>query len=78
MEGCHCLGTRDWYLMHYSNPVATGGQKHTHTHTLIESGGLSVNPQPFLCKLTIKKLKKTEVGLTKYNYWLQYLPDGGV
>jgi hypothetical protein len=32
MEGCHCLGTRDWYLMHYSNPVVTGGQK-THTHT---------------------------------------------
>jgi hypothetical protein len=30
MEGCHCLGTRDWYLMHYSNPVITGGQKHTH------------------------------------------------
>jgi hypothetical protein len=32
MEGCHRLGTRDWYLMHYSNPVVTGGQKHTHTH----------------------------------------------
>jgi hypothetical protein len=32
MEGCHCLGTRDWYLMHYSNPVVTGGQKHTDTH----------------------------------------------
>jgi hypothetical protein len=30
MEGCHHLGTRDWYLMHYSNPVVTGGQKHTH------------------------------------------------
>ncbi len=32
MEGCHRLGTRDWYLMHYSNPAVTGGQKHTHTH----------------------------------------------
>ncbi len=30
-KGCHCLGTRDWYLMHYSNPFVTGGQKHTHT-----------------------------------------------
>jgi hypothetical protein len=27
------LGTRDWYLMHYSNPSVTGGQKHTHTHS---------------------------------------------
>ncbi len=25
------MGTRDWYLMHYSNPFVTGGQKHTHT-----------------------------------------------
>ncbi len=25
------MGTRDWYLMHYSNPFITGGQKHTHT-----------------------------------------------
>ncbi len=25
------LGTRDWYLMPYSSPVITGGQKHTHT-----------------------------------------------
>jgi hypothetical protein len=32
MEGCHRLGTRDWYLMHYSNPFVTRGQKHTHTH----------------------------------------------
>jgi hypothetical protein len=32
-KGCHCLGTRDWYLMHHSNPFITGGQKHTHTHT---------------------------------------------
>jgi hypothetical protein len=30
-KGCHCLGTRDGYLMHYSNPFVTGGQKHTHT-----------------------------------------------
>jgi hypothetical protein len=30
MGGCHHLGTRDWCLMHYSNPVITGGQKHTH------------------------------------------------
>jgi hypothetical protein len=30
-KGCHRLGTRDWYLMHYSNPFITGGQKHTHT-----------------------------------------------
>ncbi len=29
-KGCHCLGTRDWYLLHYSNPFITGGQKHTH------------------------------------------------
>jgi hypothetical protein len=27
------MGTRDQYLMHYSNPSVTGGQKHTHTHT---------------------------------------------
>ncbi len=27
------LGTRDWYLMCYSNTFLTGGQKHTHTHT---------------------------------------------
>jgi hypothetical protein len=32
MEGCHHLGTRDWYLMHYSNLVITRGQKHTHTY----------------------------------------------
>jgi hypothetical protein len=25
------MGTRDWDLMHYSNPSVTGGQKHTHT-----------------------------------------------
>ncbi len=31
-KGCQRLGTRDWYLMHYSNPSVTGGQKHTHTH----------------------------------------------
>jgi hypothetical protein len=32
-KGCQWLGTRDWYLMHYSNPYITGGQKtHTHTH----------------------------------------------
>ncbi len=24
------MGTRDWYLMHYSGPSVTGGQKHTH------------------------------------------------
>jgi hypothetical protein len=30
-KGCQQLGTRDWYLMHYSNPSRTGGQKHTHT-----------------------------------------------
>ncbi len=35
MEGCHCLGTRDWYLMHYSNPVVTEGQKHTHTQPIL-------------------------------------------
>jgi hypothetical protein len=34
MEGCHHLGTRDWYIIHYSNPVVTGGQKHTHTVNL--------------------------------------------
>ncbi len=27
------MGTRDWYLMHYSNPFVTRGQKHTHTNT---------------------------------------------
>ncbi len=32
-KGHQQLGTRDWYLMHYSNPSVTGGQKHTHTHT---------------------------------------------
>ncbi len=32
-KGCQRLGTRDWYLMHYSNPSVTGGQKHTHTHS---------------------------------------------
>ncbi len=26
-------GTRDWYLMHYSTPSITGGQKHTHTYS---------------------------------------------
>jgi hypothetical protein len=26
------MGTRDWYLMHYSNPSVTGGRKKTHTH----------------------------------------------
>jgi hypothetical protein len=32
-KGCHRDGgTRDWYLMHYSTPSKTGGQKHTHTH----------------------------------------------
>jgi hypothetical protein len=30
------MGTRDWYLMHYSNSSVTGGQKHTHTHTYVE------------------------------------------
>ncbi len=30
-KGCYHLGTRDWYLMHYSNPFVTRGQKHTHT-----------------------------------------------
>ncbi len=31
-KGCHQVGeTRDWYLMHYSTPSVTGGQKHTHT-----------------------------------------------
>ncbi len=30
-KGCQRLGTRDWYLMHYSNPSVTKGQKHTHT-----------------------------------------------
>ncbi len=25
------MGTRDWYLMHYSSSSLTGGQKHTHT-----------------------------------------------
>ncbi len=30
-KGCHRDGgTRDWYLMHYSTPPITGGQKHTH------------------------------------------------
>jgi hypothetical protein len=24
------MGTRDWYLMHYSSSSLTGGQKHTH------------------------------------------------
>jgi hypothetical protein len=35
MEGCHRQDTRDWYLMHYSNPVVTGGQKHTHTPQIL-------------------------------------------
>ncbi len=30
-KGCQLVGTRDWYLMHYSTPFVTGGQKHTHT-----------------------------------------------
>ncbi len=30
-KGCQWLGTRDWYLMHYSSPSVIGGQKHTHT-----------------------------------------------
>ncbi len=30
-KGCQRLGTKNWYLMHYSNPSVTGGQKHTHT-----------------------------------------------
>ncbi len=30
-KGCQRVGTRDWYLMHYSTPSVTGGQKHTHT-----------------------------------------------
>ncbi len=29
-KGCQQLSTTDWYLMHYSNPSVTGGQKHTH------------------------------------------------
>jgi hypothetical protein len=33
-KGCQWLSTREWYLMHNSNPSITGGQKHTHTHTL--------------------------------------------
>ncbi len=33
MEGMSMAGHRDWYLMHYSNPSVTGGQKkNTHTH----------------------------------------------
>jgi hypothetical protein len=32
-RGCQRVGTRDWYLMHYSTPSVTGGQKHTHTYT---------------------------------------------
>jgi hypothetical protein len=32
-KGCQWLGTRDWYLMHYSNPSVTRGQKHTHIHS---------------------------------------------
>ncbi len=32
-KGCHCLGTRDRYLMHYSNPFVNGGQKDTHIHS---------------------------------------------
>ncbi len=30
-KGCQWVGTGDWYLMHYSTPSVTGGQKHTHT-----------------------------------------------
>ncbi len=33
-KGCQWVGTRDWYLMHYSTPSITGGQKHTHGETL--------------------------------------------
>jgi hypothetical protein len=38
-KGCHCLGTRDWYLMHYSNPFVTGGQKHTHSNAISSPSG---------------------------------------
>ncbi len=38
-KGCQRLGTRDWYLMHFSNPSVTEGQKHTHTHTYFVLGG---------------------------------------
>jgi hypothetical protein len=37
MEGCHQLGTRDLYVVHYSNPFITGGQKHTHTHLFVKN-----------------------------------------
>ncbi len=36
MEGMSLRwGTRDWYLMHYSTPSITRGQKHTHTELAI-------------------------------------------
>ncbi len=28
-KGCQQVGTREWYLMHYSTPSVTGGEKHT-------------------------------------------------
>jgi hypothetical protein len=38
------LGTRDWNLMHYSNPSLTGGQKHTHCcHCLAALTSLLLN-----------------------------------
>ncbi len=33
-KGCQWVGTRDWYLMHYSTLSVTGGQKHTHNQKL--------------------------------------------
>jgi hypothetical protein len=48
MEGMSSSwGTRDWYLMHYSTPPKTGGQKHTHTHTQTPS----IIPLTFLATL---------------------------
>jgi hypothetical protein len=43
-KGCQWVGTRDWYLTHYSNPPVTRGQKHTHTNSHMElRGGPHVN-----------------------------------
>jgi hypothetical protein len=36
------MGTRDWYLMHYSGSSPTEGQKHTHTVILEHVLGIKI------------------------------------
>jgi hypothetical protein len=49
-KGCQRVRTRDWYLMHYSTPSVTGGQKHTHTHTAIAAPATKRWTHPPACR----------------------------